>query len=271
MEKLGKNGRTRPVNGCVLVSTQVVEQSVDIDADLLVTDLAPTDMLLQRVGRLWRHERGKRPVERPEVWIRSPAMTLEQMKDVGVEKIKEALGKSAKVYAPYVLLRTLEEWDGLDVMRIPNGIRSLLEATYAERANEPEPWRNLRIELDKRKEKLRMSAMANSNPWQVQLEDEEGVQTRWQEMSSAYILPMTRVSAWDGKKGGCFSLLNGEKVDVKSGIFSYNAAKAIHRNLIKAPRWFLKDFINEARGLPWLAEYVHGEGVAIEIKPMLAP
>ncbi|MGC8732789.1 MAG: CRISPR-associated helicase Cas3', partial [Halothiobacillaceae bacterium] len=53
MEALDRHG-PRP-KGCVLVATQVVEQSVDVDADLLVTDLAPTDMLLQRIGRLWRH------------------------------------------------------------------------------------------------------------------------------------------------------------------------------------------------------------------------
>src|SRR6185503_11539306 len=50
-----------PAIRCVLVATQVVEQSVDIDADFLLTDLAPTDMLLQRIGRLWRHQRPQRP------------------------------------------------------------------------------------------------------------------------------------------------------------------------------------------------------------------
>ena len=56
---LGKNG-DRP-NGCVLTATQVVEQSVDIDSDYMITDIAPTDMILQRIGRLWRHERKNRP------------------------------------------------------------------------------------------------------------------------------------------------------------------------------------------------------------------
>jgi CRISPR-associated endonuclease/helicase Cas3 len=50
MNRLGKDSANRPP-GCILVSTQVAEQSVDIDADLLITDLAPTDMLLQRLGR----------------------------------------------------------------------------------------------------------------------------------------------------------------------------------------------------------------------------
>ncbi len=77
MERLGKDAGNRP-NGCVLVSTQVVEQSVDIDADLLVTDLAPTDMLLQRIGRLWRHDRDRPPGWKPEVWIRLLPLTDER-------------------------------------------------------------------------------------------------------------------------------------------------------------------------------------------------
>ena len=102
MERLGKNSHNRP-NGCVLVSTQVAEQSVDIDADLLVTDLAPTDMLLQRIGRLWRHCRSRPEGWTPEVWIRSLTLSNDQLAAATATELKGALGKSAKVYAPYVL------------------------------------------------------------------------------------------------------------------------------------------------------------------------
>ncbi|GEO18003.1 CRISPR-associated helicase/endonuclease Cas3 [Microvirga aerophila] len=50
-------GRERGPGGLVLVGTQTLEQSLDIDADLLLTDLAPVDVLLQRLGRLHRHTR----------------------------------------------------------------------------------------------------------------------------------------------------------------------------------------------------------------------
>ncbi len=56
--------------GHVLVATQVAEQSLDIDMDVLITDIAPVDLVLQRAGRIHRHER-KRPVgfERPLVLV----------------------------------------------------------------------------------------------------------------------------------------------------------------------------------------------------------
>ena len=58
-ELLGKD-RRRP-GGLVVVGTQTLEQSLDIDGDLLITDLCPVDVLLQRIGRLHRHGGNPRP------------------------------------------------------------------------------------------------------------------------------------------------------------------------------------------------------------------
>jgi CRISPR-associated endonuclease/helicase Cas3 len=65
-------GKTAPrERGLVVVGTQTLEISLDIDADLLVTDLAPADVLLQRIGRLHRHER-----ERPAGFERATCVVL---------------------------------------------------------------------------------------------------------------------------------------------------------------------------------------------------
>jgi len=54
---LNKYGKNAPRKGGLLIATQVVEQSLDLDFDLIVSQIAPIEFLMQRMGRLWRHER----------------------------------------------------------------------------------------------------------------------------------------------------------------------------------------------------------------------
>lgn len=54
-------GKGSAAGALLLIGTQTLEQSLDIDADWMLTDLCPIDVLLQRIGRLHRHDRGKRP------------------------------------------------------------------------------------------------------------------------------------------------------------------------------------------------------------------
>jgi CRISPR-associated endonuclease/helicase Cas3 len=71
-DHFGKHAAPGP---SLVVATQTLEQSLDVDADLLITDLAPIDVLLQRIGRLHRHDRSDRPAgfERARCVVLLPA------------------------------------------------------------------------------------------------------------------------------------------------------------------------------------------------------
>lgn len=73
--QLGKKRHDQ--HGRVIIGTQTLEQSLDIDADLLITDLCPMDVLLQRLGRLHRHARPETEraegYRQPRVWVLTPA------------------------------------------------------------------------------------------------------------------------------------------------------------------------------------------------------
>lgn len=101
---LGKDGwGKRQQQGSVIVGTQVLEQSLDIDADFLISRFAPTDMTLQRLGRLWRHSETPRVSSAQcEAWLLSPSL------ETAISSPRANLGASAAVYSEYVLCRSLE-------------------------------------------------------------------------------------------------------------------------------------------------------------------
>lgn len=124
----GKDGWVeRTVQGRILVGTQVLEQSLDIDADFLVSRFAPSDLLLQRMGRLWRHVDTPRPAHAvPEMWLLAPDLSR------AIADPYRAFGSTAAVYSPYVLCRSLQSWQDLTQLNLPLDIRALLEHSYAE-------------------------------------------------------------------------------------------------------------------------------------------
>lgn len=128
----GKDGKRD--KGMLLVSTQVCEQSIDIDADFLVTALCPTDMLLQRLGREHRHYKLFKRNYTPECVILYPeALESYNTDSRGGELIweyRDVVGSSAWVYSSYVLKRTYSVWKNFNSVELPKDIRTLLELTY---------------------------------------------------------------------------------------------------------------------------------------------
>jgi CRISPR-associated endonuclease/helicase Cas3 len=114
----------------ILIATQVAEQSLDLDFDLIATDLAPIDLVLQRAGRLWRHTRKSRPVSAPILLVAGLA---------GDEP--PTFGKPlwwGAVYREDILLRTWSLLHDKQNLTLPNEIDALVQAVYKEEVDVPE-------------------------------------------------------------------------------------------------------------------------------------
>jgi CRISPR-associated endonuclease/helicase Cas3 len=123
-------GKAAPANGCVVAATQTVQQSLDLDADLLITDLCPMDVLLQRIGRLHRHERTRLPgFQEPVVVVLTPSD-----RDLSAHIQKDGKARGAHgLGTVYDDLRILEAtWRVLaarELLSIPQMNRGLVEQT----------------------------------------------------------------------------------------------------------------------------------------------
>lgn len=117
LEKMGKNSKDADRNRFILIGTQVLEQSLDYDADIMVTQLCPMDLLLQRLGRLHRHKRDGRPkrLQNPECII---------LREDG-EAYDAGTGA---VYGEYLLMRTQQILPG--EIKIPGDISVLVQKVY---------------------------------------------------------------------------------------------------------------------------------------------
>lgn len=120
----GKEGQ-RPEKA-IVVATQVIEQSLDVDFDYLITDLAPVDLLLQRAGRLHRHTRPARPAP-----VSQPRLAVAV--SIGDDGIPD-LGRDVHVYEPYVLLRSFLVLWGRQCLTLPRETTELIEAVYGQEA-----------------------------------------------------------------------------------------------------------------------------------------
>lgn len=125
-------GKDSPLGGRIVIGTQTLEQSLDLCSDLLITDLCPMDVLLQRIGRLHRHKRA-----RPEGFAAARAIVL--CPDGGLDPLIRAAENGLGAYAGgptlsgvYVdvpgLAATLEQITAHPLWQIPAMNRALVEA-----------------------------------------------------------------------------------------------------------------------------------------------
>ncbi|MGX7703223.1 CRISPR-associated helicase Cas3' [Methylobacterium sp. Gmos1] len=144
LARFGKASRPAERRGRVLVATQVAESSLDLDFDLVVTDLAPIDSVLQRAGRLWRHTGRERPIPGPELVVVSP----DPAGTVAAGWAASAFPRASYVYRDHAILwRTARELAARPAFRVPQDVRPAIEAVFA--ADESDiPEALLRIHFD---------------------------------------------------------------------------------------------------------------------------
>lgn len=210
----GKPGwTTRREQGRILVGTQVLEQSLDIDADFMVSRFAPTDMLLQRLGRLWRHEETPRHGgAMPEAWFLAPDL------DAATESPVTHFGGSAFVYSPYVLCRSLEVWQLIKRINLPGDIRGLIESTYVSRPEDGAMSRWL-AELDdgtsRRKGRNALRQLARMTLSQAgKTLPESKAQTRYSEADNFEVLLLRAIRRNREGDTATLTLLTGEEIDL---------------------------------------------------------
>ncbi|WP_393915991.1 CRISPR-associated helicase Cas3' [Halostreptopolyspora alba] len=127
VHRLGANGAPngqRP-RSAILVATAIIEQSIDIDVDLMVSDLAPIHLLLQRSGRCWRHEH--RGILARPAWATEPRLVVLAPHRTDAE---DALPRGwSHIHHPSLLLRThnlLRRWANQPV-RVPEDVQELVD------------------------------------------------------------------------------------------------------------------------------------------------
>jgi CRISPR-associated endonuclease/helicase Cas3 len=130
LNRFGRDGR-RPRRS-VLVATQVIEQSLDVDFDLMLSDMAPLDLLLQRSGRLHRH-----PRPRPPACASTTLYVIEppQQSD-GLPRFD---GGTQAVYDRHILLRSWLALRDRGEIAIPGDVQSLIDRVYRPDARWTDP------------------------------------------------------------------------------------------------------------------------------------
>ncbi|OEU64034.1 MAG: hypothetical protein BBJ57_02925 [Desulfobacterales bacterium PC51MH44] len=173
MKRFGDKSKHANRKGQVLIATQVVEQSLDLDFDVLITDLAPIDLIIQRAGRLRRHIRDVQGNRIRDLNVKdqrgTPILYLfapDPKEDADENWLKEQQKGTQAVY-PHLgqlwLTAKLLLRNGKGKFTMPDDARCLIEGVYSNEAEYASPERLLDASMDAVGQNMMKQSMANLN------------------------------------------------------------------------------------------------------------
>ncbi|NLN84441.1 MAG: CRISPR-associated helicase Cas3', partial [Firmicutes bacterium] len=128
LSNFGKGNGKRPLRS-IVIATQVIEQSLDLDFDVMITDLAPVDLLIQRIGRLHRHENSSNPPKRPDK-LKHPQCII-SAPSIENDNLSPDFDLDSHIYSPYILYRTLLSLGKRQVLVLPKETDELIDNVYS--------------------------------------------------------------------------------------------------------------------------------------------
>lgn len=260
-EMLGKEDHLRP-SGSLLVATQIVEQSVDIDADCLVTDLAPTELILQRIGRLHRHDR-----TRPNGFDQAICHILHPNTDWqgDATTVKAAIKPHHFVYPPLSLWRAVDTLSKQQSIHLPDDIRPLLEKAAAREpaGKDVDALATFKEDHNRKCDEMLGTAKLRDVFNASAIDDNEGTETRYGIKPTALlvILPAAPI-----EQGGnvTWHLPDGSTQTHRVSEFSYPIAKALQTYATRIPAYLVRPQLKAAP--EWLKHHLESGVLAIQTK-----
>ena len=231
--RVGKNSTPIDRNKYIVVGTQVMEQSLDVDFDFMITELCPMDLLLQRAGRLHRHHRN-----RPE--------KLQQAKLIVLFPDAERRKMTGEViYTEWILQKTEEFLP--EQLKLPDCIPELVSNVYAEPTLEKqnEAWQTFCLKRSNKINGARKYCIQSDslNSSYYSLEDflnnevENNARAEASVRDTAETIEVIALQKISENQWGLLSKENAITFSVTSGL-SEEEAKMIARQKLKLPYFF---------------------------------
>jgi len=210
LDYFGKSSSAENRAGKILIATQVFQESLDADADIMISDICPIDDLIQRAGRLHRHTRNEQRAYQsgitdtrpsPVLYLHAPAWSDEP----AVDWLSKDFRNTQYVYrSPGRLWLGVKKLKELGGIKMPEQARDLIEAVYSSETFDQIPTTLLKLEQATQGDELAKASKAKSNrlKWQdygysdhssqYWFDDDSDISTRHSDIETINVLLLKR-------------------------------------------------------------------------------